>query len=203
VETLLDKVREGELTLGPDVVDVVLAASDFLTRALAGVEAELHGAKARPAMVPAPLIGRVRAAAAGERPAPSPETVPAPATSPVAPPAAPAGTPPAAETVSVPATSPVASPVAEPLPFAPPPAAAPPFAKAAAPVEVAPSAKPAAPVEAAPSGGGPARSAIPRLSRCGWTRASSTTSWTWSGDGDRRSRWCGIPRHSRRSATAR
>jgi two-component system chemotaxis sensor kinase CheA len=59
VETLLDRARNGELTISPPVIDLVLASADYLSQAVRAVEDGLRGAT-----VPVPdagaLIARLR-----------------------------------------------------------------------------------------------------------------------------------------------
>ena len=73
VETVLDRARNSELTLGPSSIDVILLSADCLRGWLAHVESQLHGESS-----PAPahdegLLDRIRGlyAAPGEKPAPS------------------------------------------------------------------------------------------------------------------------------------
>ncbi len=74
VETLLDRVRNAELTLSPAAIDLILESADYLKRWVACVDDQLRN---RPATVPAEdagLIERIRAAAAGQEQQPAPAT---------------------------------------------------------------------------------------------------------------------------------
>ena len=43
VETLLDRARNGQMQITPDVIDVMLAGADYLRESIDQVEASLHG----------------------------------------------------------------------------------------------------------------------------------------------------------------
>ncbi len=82
VETLLDAARNGQLSITPDVIDVVLAGADYLKAAITTVDDSLHGRRTPPPGNTQELIARVRAAAQApggepvdskEKPAPEPE----------------------------------------------------------------------------------------------------------------------------------
>ena len=60
VETLLDRARNGNLTITPAVVDGVLAGADFLKQAIDGVEATLAGNPAAAAGDHRRLLARIR-----------------------------------------------------------------------------------------------------------------------------------------------
>lgn len=62
VETLLDRVRSGELKMTPERVDAVLAASDYLAVWLGSIEEGACGRAGLPPPAPEALIDRVRAA---------------------------------------------------------------------------------------------------------------------------------------------
>jgi two-component system chemotaxis sensor kinase CheA len=61
-ETLLDRARNHRLTISPEIVDVVLAAADFLKASLMHLEQGLSGADAGPAPEKEALVGRIRRA---------------------------------------------------------------------------------------------------------------------------------------------
>ncbi len=97
VETLLDRARNGIMTITPAVVDGVLAGADFLKQAIDAVEAALTGKSAAPAGDHRQLLARIHTLlepgpqeAAGPV-APAPADYPAPAVS--SPAAPPKGTP--------------------------------------------------------------------------------------------------------------
>jgi two-component system chemotaxis sensor kinase CheA len=97
VETLLDRARNGIMTITPAVVDGVLAGADFLKQAIDAVEAALTGKSAAPAGDHRQLLARIHTLlepgpqeAAGTE-APAPADYPAPAVS--SPAAPPKGTP--------------------------------------------------------------------------------------------------------------
>jgi len=56
VETLLDRARNGELTVTPSVIDAALAGKDYLGREVQRIEGELHGAPASPSHDNAALL---------------------------------------------------------------------------------------------------------------------------------------------------
>ncbi len=72
-ETLLDLARNQKLSITPAVVDVVLAAADFLKSWLDRLEAALGGKDAGPAPEKSALVERIRRGALGE---PSPSDLP-------------------------------------------------------------------------------------------------------------------------------
>ena len=63
VETLLDLARNGELSINPELIDVVLAGADYLKASIQVVEDQLNGRDATPVGDDAALIARVQAAA--------------------------------------------------------------------------------------------------------------------------------------------
>jgi two-component system chemotaxis sensor kinase CheA len=65
VETLLDRARNRELAVTPEMIDVVLESADYLKRAIAWVEAGLHGTAGKPPAFD-DLLTWVRAALNGE-----------------------------------------------------------------------------------------------------------------------------------------
>ncbi len=66
VETLLDRARNQQLLLTPAIIDVVLESADYLKRAIACVQAGLHG-KAAEAPAYDGLLERVRAVLEGKQ----------------------------------------------------------------------------------------------------------------------------------------
>jgi two-component system chemotaxis sensor kinase CheA len=146
-ENVLGKVRDGVLTVTPDVITQVLAGVDrikLIVAALAATEAEPVGDDAA-------LIAALDLVASGQKPAPTP-----PVAQQVAPAAAPVAVPPSpvvvlADESSVEwPTEPEVEPVKEQIKQAPPaPVAAEPVA-APAPAPAAPTPAAAAPADAAP-----------------------------------------------------
>ena len=65
-ETLLDLARGQKLRITPGVVDIVLAAADFLKISLARLEKTMHGSDAGPIPERANLVERIRGGAGGE-----------------------------------------------------------------------------------------------------------------------------------------
>ena len=65
-ENMLDKARNRELSITPDVADVILAARDFLTRTIDQVESVLNGAPPENDLDSAPLLARIGAVLRGE-----------------------------------------------------------------------------------------------------------------------------------------
>lgn len=61
VETVLDLARNGQLSMTPAIIDVVLESADFLKHEMSRLEAGLGGAPAGLPADPRPLIARVRA----------------------------------------------------------------------------------------------------------------------------------------------
>jgi two-component system chemotaxis sensor kinase CheA len=76
VETLLDLARNGQLKITPEVIDVVLAAADYLNRWLDRLQAAVAGGPAPEVASPEALLARVRAML--EAPAGSAAPAPAP-----------------------------------------------------------------------------------------------------------------------------
>ncbi|HXS76222.1 MAG TPA: chemotaxis protein CheA [Terracidiphilus sp.] len=64
-ETLLDLARNHRLTISPAIVDVVLAASDFLKASLTQLEQRSSGGQVRPAPEKEGLLVRIRRASSG------------------------------------------------------------------------------------------------------------------------------------------
>jgi len=72
VETVLDQARNGELTISPAAIDVILLSTDSLRRWLAHVEARLRGESSQAPGPDQPLLDRIRelhASSAATRPA--------------------------------------------------------------------------------------------------------------------------------------
>lgn len=67
VETLLDQVRNGQLRVTPEVIDVVLAAADHLSRWLDRLQAGLSNTPAVATPSPEALLARVRAMIEGSQ----------------------------------------------------------------------------------------------------------------------------------------
>ena len=65
-ETLLDMVRGQKLMITPGVVDIVLAAADFLKISLARLEKTMHGSDAGPVPEKSNLVERIRCGTKGE-----------------------------------------------------------------------------------------------------------------------------------------
>ncbi len=65
-ETLLDMVRSERLRVTSEIVDIVLAAADFLKVSLASLEATLMGSAAGPVPEKADLVERIRRGTKGE-----------------------------------------------------------------------------------------------------------------------------------------
>ncbi len=67
VETILDLARNGNLTVTPAAIDVILQGADFLRRWLLHVEAELQKRPSKSPGEDAALLARVRALSAGQQ----------------------------------------------------------------------------------------------------------------------------------------
>jgi two-component system chemotaxis sensor kinase CheA len=72
-ETLLDRARNGKLTIGPPEVDLVLESADYLTIDLRRIEAHISGASAAAAADNSRLIDKIRQIIAAPREAPPSE----------------------------------------------------------------------------------------------------------------------------------
>lgn len=68
VESMLALARSGKLTVTEDLVDALLAASDWLRLAVSGVEAGLNGAEAPPLPDPTPIFAQLAAFSPSQRP---------------------------------------------------------------------------------------------------------------------------------------
>jgi two-component system chemotaxis sensor kinase CheA len=101
VESLLDLARNGRLSIGPAIIDVILASADYLSRAVAGMKTTGPGHHAGAAPSGTALLERIRDAAANRNAAPEATPQPAPAAENVASPAAPAARQPETFTVRV------------------------------------------------------------------------------------------------------
>jgi two-component system chemotaxis sensor kinase CheA len=69
-ETLLDLARNHNLTISPPVVDIVLAAADFLKASLLNLEQRLGGGEPSPAPDKDGLLDRIRCASSGKTESP-------------------------------------------------------------------------------------------------------------------------------------
>ena len=145
LETLLDAVRKGELSINREIIESILAGGDALKLFTREIGDQLDGINpGAPISVPTQhILKRVRAALRGEAPAPASSAAVAVAK-------APAPVPPAV-VAEVPAAAPAPAPVLAPAPVIP---VAAPVSVVAAPQPVAPLvqlpvAKPAAPAVAA------------------------------------------------------
>lgn len=113
VETVLDRARNGQITITPPAIDVILESSDALRRWLSHVEADLRGEPSQPPAHDESLFERVRAAAISAADSPT-EAQPqsAPDATPAKPPAVSPG--PRTDAVAAPPATPEAPPPAEP-----------------------------------------------------------------------------------------
>jgi two-component system chemotaxis sensor kinase CheA len=76
VETVLDKARNGELTITSQVIDVVLASADYLKTCVDSLDSSLHGHEPLPVVDNARLLDRIRGLMSGARPDTGPDTAP-------------------------------------------------------------------------------------------------------------------------------
>jgi two-component system chemotaxis sensor kinase CheA len=76
VETLLDLARTGQLTVTPEVIDVVLESTDVVRHELGGIEQRLAGEPPSPTKVNGTLLRRIRHAAAGGPPSTESAAIP-------------------------------------------------------------------------------------------------------------------------------